>query len=158
VWTVSLRRAGKISEPPKRITQGFGTIGRITGSADGKALVFVRERWSPSIYIGTLAADGTQLLAHRRLTLDESPSVPTAWTPDSSAVLFYSNRNGTWQIFKQHIDHSLAENLVAAAEHLMEPRLTPDGSEILILPLPNPLALKIPLLYSQFPSVAALLD
>ena len=137
MWTVSLRRAGKISEPPKRITQGFGTIGRITGSADGKALVFVRERWSPSIYIGTLAADGTQLLAHRRLTLDESPSVPTAWTPDSSAVLFYSNRNGTWQIFKQHIDHSLAENLVAAAEHLTEPRLTPDGSEILYIATPE---------------------
>jgi dipeptidyl aminopeptidase/acylaminoacyl peptidase len=64
-WAVSLRRAGKISEPPKRITQGFGTIGRITGSADGKALALVRERWSPSIYIGTLAADGTQLLTHR---------------------------------------------------------------------------------------------
>ncbi len=138
VWAVSLGKATKISEPPKRITQGLGSIGRITGSADGKTIVFVRERWSPSIYIGALAADGTQLLSHKRLTLDESSSVPTSWTPDSSAVLFYSNRNGAWQIFKQAVDQPLAESLVAAPEQLTEPRLTPDGSEILYIAGPDP--------------------
>src|SRR6266849_512545 len=67
VWMVSPPQAGKISEPPKRITQGNGSITQITGSADGKVLVCLREKWSPSTYIGTLAADGAQLLAHRRL-------------------------------------------------------------------------------------------
>jgi len=137
VWAVSLRKTTKISEPPKRITQGLGSIGRITGSADGKTIVFVRERWSPSIYISELAADGTQLLSHKRLTLDENSSVPTSWTPDSAAVLFYSNRNGAWQIFKQAIDQPLAESLVAAPEQLTDPRLTPDGSEILYIAGPD---------------------
>ncbi len=137
VWTVSLPQAGKISEPPKRITQGYGSITQVNGSADGKVLVSLREHWSPSIYIGTLAADSTSLLAHRRLTLDESASVPTSWTPNSTAVLFYSDRNGTSEIFKQATDQLLAERLVTAAEELSQPRVTPDGSEILYIASPK---------------------
>jgi len=137
VWTVSPSQAGKISEPPKRITEGYGAISRISGSADGKALILMRENWSPSIYIGTLAADGTQLLAHKRLTLEESASVPTSWTPDSTAVLFYSNRNGSFEIFKQATDQPLAESLVGTADQLSEPRVTPDGSEILYVATPK---------------------
>src|ERR1700693_2292322 len=134
---VSPPQDGKISEPPKRITQGYGSISQVTGSADGKVLIFLRENWSPNIYIGTLAADGTQLLAHRRLTLDESASVPTSWTPNSTAVLFYSDRNGTSEIFKQATDQPLAERLVIAAEELSQPRVTPDGSEILYVATPK---------------------
>jgi Tol biopolymer transport system component/DNA-binding winged helix-turn-helix (wHTH) protein len=137
VWILSPPRAGNSSWSPKRVTEGSGSITQFDGSADGKALVFVRQNWSPSIYIGTLATGGGQLLAHRRLTLDESANVPTSWTPDSMAVLFYSNRNGTSEIFKQAIDQPLAESLESAAEPLSEPRLTPDGSEILYKSTPK---------------------
>ena len=137
VWTVTLPQAGKISAAPKRLTQGSGSITQVSGSADGKVLVCLREHWSPSIYIGTLAAGGKTLLAHRRLTLDEDPSIPSAWTPDSTAVLFDSDRNGTSEIFKQATDQPLAENLVTANEQLSQPRLTPDGSEILYVSTPK---------------------
>jgi len=137
LWMVSLQPSGKISEPPKRIAQGNGWIRQVTGSADGKALTFLRENWSPSIYIGTLAADGTRLLAKRRLTLDESVNTPFSWTPDSKVVLFNSDRNGTSEIFKQATDQPLAENLVTAAEQLSQPRVTPDGSEILYISTPK---------------------
>ena len=80
--------------------------------------VFLREHWSPSIYIGTLAEDGTKLLAHRRLTLDESGSIAWSWTPDSKAVLFLSDRNGTSEIFKQATDQPLAESLMVSAGQL----------------------------------------
>jgi Tol biopolymer transport system component/DNA-binding winged helix-turn-helix (wHTH) protein len=137
VWVVSLPRTGKIFEAPKRITQGIGSIAQITGSADGKVLVSLRENRSPSIFIGTLAADSTAFLAHRRLTFDENASIPTSWTPDSSAVLFYSNRNGNSEIFKQATDQPLAESLVTAAEELTQPRVTPDGTEILYVSTPK---------------------
>jgi Tol biopolymer transport system component len=137
LWMVSLQPSGKISEPPKRIAQGNGWIRQVTGSADGKVLTFLRENWSPSIYIGTLAADGTRLLAKRRLTLDESVNTPFSWTPDSKVVLFNSDRNGTSEIFKQATDQPLAENLVTAAEQLSQPRVTPDGSEILYISTPK---------------------
>jgi DNA-binding winged helix-turn-helix (wHTH) protein len=117
----SLPKSGKTSEPPKRIAEGYGAISQVDGSADGNVLVCLRENWSPSIYIGTLTADGMQLLAHRRLTLDESASIPTSWTPDSTAVLFYSDRNGISEIFKQATDQPLAENLVSATDQLSEP-------------------------------------
>jgi len=39
--------------------------------------------------------------APQRLTHDEANDFATAWTPDSKAVLLYSNRNGTPGIFKQ---------------------------------------------------------
>jgi Tol biopolymer transport system component/DNA-binding winged helix-turn-helix (wHTH) protein len=137
VWAVSLPKGGKTLESPKRIAEGYGAISQVDGSADGNVLVCLRENWSPSTYIGTLTADGMQLLAHRRLTLDESASIPTSWTPDSRAVLFYSDRNGISQIFKQATDQPLAESLVSATDPLSEPRLTPDGSEILYIATPK---------------------
>src|SRR5882724_12576977 len=81
LWTVTLKQSGKVPEPPRRIaTTGHGRISRITGSADGKTLIFLRENLPTNIFIGTLAEDGTQLLAHRRLTLDENVSLARAWT------------------------------------------------------------------------------
>jgi DNA-binding winged helix-turn-helix (wHTH) protein/Tol biopolymer transport system component len=137
LWTVSLQKSGKISGSPKRITRGQGSILHVTGSVDGKVLTFVSARWSPSVYIGTLAPDGTHLLANRRLTLDENANEPSSWTPDSKAVLFNSDRNGTSEIFKQATDQPLAENLMTGAQNLSLPRLTPDGSEILYISTPQ---------------------
>ena len=137
LWTVSLQKSGQISGSPRRITRGQGSILNITASLDGKVIVFLNGHWSPSIYIGTLAADGAHLLANRRLTLDENANEPFSWTPDSKAVLFNSDRNGTSEIFKQAIDQPLAETLMTGAENLSGPRLTPDGSEILYISTPQ---------------------
>ena len=81
VWTVTISQSGEISVAPRRLTQGSGSITQVSGSANGKVLACLREHWLPSIYIGRLAADGTTLLAHKRLTLDENASIPTAWAP-----------------------------------------------------------------------------
>jgi Tol biopolymer transport system component/DNA-binding winged helix-turn-helix (wHTH) protein len=137
LWAVSLSQSTKISSSPKRITGGHGWISKIAGSADGKVVVFLRGNWLPSVYLGTLDTDGTKLLATRRLTLDESENIPVAWTPDSKAILFSSDRNGTREIFKQAIDEPLAESLVTGADHLSQPRVTPDGSEILYVSTPK---------------------
>jgi Tol biopolymer transport system component/DNA-binding winged helix-turn-helix (wHTH) protein len=138
LWTVSLKKSGQISGSPKRITRGQGSILQVTGSVDGKIIAFLNEHWSPSVYIGTLAPDGAHLLANRRLTLDENANEPSSWTPDSKAVLFTSDRNGTSEIFKQATDQPLAENLTSGAQDLWQPRLTPDGSEILYVSTPQP--------------------
>jgi DNA-binding winged helix-turn-helix (wHTH) protein/Tol biopolymer transport system component len=138
LWTVRLKQSGKVPEPPRRIaTTGHGLISRITSSADGKALTFLRAGSSPNVYIGTLAEDGTRLLAHRRLTLDESASIVWSWTLDSKEVLFYSDRNGIPEMFKQAIDQPLAESLMVRGEQFSESRVTPDGSEILYISTPK---------------------
>lgn len=137
LWVVSLRQSRKISSTPKRITEAHGWISQVRGSADGKVVIFLRGNWLPSVYIGTLAADGPHLLANRRLTLDENENVAFSWTPDSKAVLFSSDRNGTREIFKQAIDQPLPENMASSPEQLSQPRVTPDGSEILYISTPK---------------------
>jgi len=144
LWMVSPQQSGKTNESAKRITRGIGWIGQINGSTDGKVLTFLRENTVVSVYIGSLAPDGTHLLGNRRLTVDENQNDPFVWTPDSRAVLFNSNRNGTPQIFKQAIDQPLAESTMSSAEQLLQPRVTPDGSEILFISSSKSADLKTP--------------
>jgi Tol biopolymer transport system component/DNA-binding winged helix-turn-helix (wHTH) protein len=143
LWTVSFQQSGKPGESSRQITRGVGWISQVTGSEDGKILTFLRENSLSSVYIGAMAPDGTHLLAHRRLTLDENENNPFAWTPDGKAVLFNSDRNGTSAIFKQVTDQPLAESLTASAEPLKQPRVTPDGSEILYISTPKSASLEI---------------
>ena len=74
----------------------------------------------------------------RRLTLSNRQDFPTSWTADNKAVIFLSNRNGHWDIFKQEISQTTAEALVVNQEHKLEPRLSPDGSWILYRIVPGP--------------------
>ena len=144
LWVVSLQDSAKISSPPKRITGGHGWISQVTATADGKKVLFLRGNWLPSVYIGALSLNGTQLLANRRLTLDENENIPSSWTPDGASVLFTSDRNGTREIFKQAIDKTTAESLVTSADQVSEPIVTPDGSEILYVSTPKSAGHKIP--------------
>jgi DNA-binding winged helix-turn-helix (wHTH) protein/Tol biopolymer transport system component len=137
LWVVSPQQSGKISSSAKRITGGHGWISQVSGSPDGKIVIFLRGNWLPSIYIATLAADGKHLVAHRRLTLDDNENIPSSWTPDSKAVLFTSDRNGIRELFKQAVDQPMAESLMTSTEHLSQPRVTPDGSEILYISTPK---------------------
>ena len=89
------------------------------------------------VYVAALAPNGKELLSHKRLTLDENENSVFSWTPDSKAVLFSSDRNGTHEIFKQAIDQPLAERLVTSSEQLSQPRVTPDGSEVLYISAPT---------------------
>jgi Tol biopolymer transport system component len=144
IWTVPFPQSGKPGEPPKRVTRGVGWIWQLSASHDGKVLTFLRENSVSSTYLAALTPDGTQLLKHRRLTLDENENNPFAWTPDGKAVLFSSDRNGTSAIFKQFTDQPLAERLTTSAEQLKQPRVTPDGSEILYISTPKSASLETP--------------
>ena len=144
LWMAFPPESGKTLASPKRLTRGIGWINEVTGSADGKTLAFIRENTVSSVYLGTLAPDGTHLLPHIKLTLDENQNLPFAWTPDSKSIFFSSNRNGSSEIFKQAIDQSLAENVMTSSEELVQPRVAPDGSELLYISTPKSSDLKTP--------------
>ena len=80
-----------------------------------------------------LDAQGKKLSKPQRLTLDERQDFPYSWTPDSKAVLFTSNRDGAFHIFKQGIDQTQPDLLVGGTKDLYMPRLSPDGSMMLYL-------------------------
>ncbi len=125
-------RTGEAAGKPRQITNWAGSsLWDLSVTADGRRLVFLKGSFQSDVYVGELEAKGTRLKTPRRLTLDEHDDFPSAWTPDSKAVLFSSNRNGNFDIFKQALDQDSAEPIVTSAELKINSRLSPDGSWIL---------------------------
>ena len=131
LWQVSVDlRTGKLQDQPTRITNWPGfSFASPTGTADGKRLAFVKLNYQTNVYIAQLQAEGTKLTTPKRLTIDERNDLPSAWSSDSRAVLFWSDRNGPYQAFLQKSDALTAESLVPGAAWM--PRVSPDGKYIL---------------------------
>ena len=116
-----------------------GQAGRVVGwksfraldpqaSIDGKRLIASRDHTEIGIYIGNLAS-GDKAFAPHRFTADGWSNEVDAWTKDSKAILFSSKRNGSnWAIFKQDIDATAPETLIAGSEHYWAPRLSAEGT------------------------------
>ena len=129
-------RTGKATAPPQRVTEGQGWIGGLSATSDGKRLVVSRENTTRQVFITEPDPGNHRWKAPRRLTLDTNESLATAWTADSKAVLFVSDRNGTWKLFKQNIDETTAEVLVEGRS-MRFPRLSADGLQVLYLVEPQ---------------------
>jgi serine/threonine protein kinase/Tol biopolymer transport system component len=135
LWQIGVDpHTGAPAGKPNRITQEAGGGSEFLGlsaSADGKRLVFQKTtKYHDQVYVGELTAGGTRMNPPWRLTNDEAFDAPRAWTPDSKAVLFESNRYGTWGIFKQGIRQDTAEPVVTGAQNAAFPRLSADGAWI----------------------------
>jgi Tol biopolymer transport system component len=124
--------SGKVTSQLRRLTNwaGFG-ISDLSVTADGKRLVFLKLQSQADIYVGELKENGTRLENPRRLTLDDRDDLPSAWTPDSKAIVFASDRNGNFDIFKQFLDQHSAEAIITGGGPKSVPRLSPDGAWIL---------------------------
>ena len=116
---------------PERITNGNGLIAGVSASADGRRLAILRRTLQPNVYVAQLQDHGTRLSTPQLLTPDEWYDFPTAWTSDSKSVLFFSDRDGVFHIFKQAIDQTQPQLLVGGGEAVALPRLNPDGSIVL---------------------------
>jgi DNA-binding winged helix-turn-helix (wHTH) protein len=125
-------RTGKAAAAPQRVTQGQGWIGGLSATSDGKRLVVSRGNTTRQVFITEPDPTNHRWTAPRRLTLDTNESLATAWTADSKAVLFVSDRNGTWKLFKQNIDETTAEVFVEGRS-MRFPRLSADGLQVLYL-------------------------
>jgi Tol biopolymer transport system component len=137
IWSVRVNeKTGEPQGEPKQLTKGVGRIGGLSVTADGKRLILWRVNAFTEVFLTEIDREEGRLKIPRRLTLDEHPNIATAWTPDSRAVLFFSNRNGTYKLFRQGIDQSVPEVLVEG-RGIGIPRLNPDGTHVLYLVEPN---------------------
>jgi len=125
-------RTGKVSGKPDRITSWGGSffIG-LDVTADGKRLAALRAHAQADVWVGDIRENPTRLEAPRRLTVEDSDDRPSSWTPDGKAVLFSSDRDGRFHIFRQAINQTRAEAVTAGPEDDLWPVITPDGSWIL---------------------------
>jgi Tol biopolymer transport system component/predicted Ser/Thr protein kinase len=130
LWEIRVdARSGRPAGKPARLTNWTGfAFESLNPTSDGKSLTLLKTRYQSDVYVGELEAGGTRMKPPRRLTLDERLDNPTAWTPDSKAVLFISDRNGTPDVFKQAIDATAAEAVAAGPDNEQNARLSPDGS------------------------------
>ena len=135
LWEVRLDpRTGKPGNKPIRITNWVDfSFASPTLTADGKRLAFVKWNFQTNVYVAELKSGGTKVTTPRRLTLDDRSDWPNAWTSDSRAVIFFSDRNGSNQVFKQNIDEQTAETVVAGPGQAWMPRMSPDGMSMLYL-------------------------
>ncbi len=125
---------GKPIDRPRRITTWAGCeAGIVSGTSDGKQIAIMRRNFQADVYLAELEATGRPFRNLHRLTLDDRNDFPSAWTPDSRSVLFYSDRNGKWDIFKQALDQNSAEPIVAGPGNRRNPVMSTDGSWILYL-------------------------
>jgi Tol biopolymer transport system component len=135
LWQIAVDSdSGRPSGRPKRITQWAGSdLDGLRSSADGRRLVLQKMIYVSQVYVGKLTAGGTRMNPPRQLTNVEATEYPTAWTADSKSVLFNSNRNGTWGVFKQVVGQDTAEAMVEGLHYPASPRLSPDGAWVLYL-------------------------
>ena len=139
LWAVRLDpKADRTWGQPTRLTNDPGIVTSINVTRDGKKLAYSKHTIQPDVYVAELESNGTRLTTPRRLTLDERQDYPFAWTPDSKSVIFTSDRNGTFSIFRQSIDKFEPELFLSGKEQLFSSRLTPDGLSLLYLASPLP--------------------
>jgi Tol biopolymer transport system component/DNA-binding winged helix-turn-helix (wHTH) protein len=130
-------RAGRLVGEAKRLTSGPDVKTGLSFTADGKRLTFLRRSGEPHLYISEVAAGQDHLTAPRRLGLEQGRNLPFTWTADSKSLVFVSDRDGPFHLFKQAVDQPAPDLLVDGPNMVMGGRLNPDGSEILYLLAPD---------------------
>ncbi len=121
-----------------RLTSGPDSKTRVSLSANGKRLSYIRFVASPAVYVARVQADGSTLSALQRLSLGERKNFPYAWTPDGKSIIFVSDRDGSRHLYRQAIDQA-APDLVAGGENEISiARLDAEGTGILYLLTPPP--------------------
>ena len=139
LWAIKVdARGNQTWGQPERLTNGPDAKVSAGISADGRHLLFLRWAGAPQVYVAEVKADGAGLGTPHRLSLDERRNMPFAWTPDSKSVIFASDRDGAFHIFKQSIDQPAPDLLIGGDKNVQGARLIPDGSEILYLLNPSP--------------------
>ncbi|MBV8552628.1 MAG: serine/threonine-protein kinase [Acidobacteriaceae bacterium] len=127
-------KTGKVLGPPRQLTHSPDLmLSSISAAHDGSKVALVRRSEYSNIYIADLPPDkpASKLLNIRRLTFALADEYPHAWTPDNAAVIFESNRNGTFGLFRQKIDEREPEPLVLSNADSVLPQASPDGKWIL---------------------------
>ena len=123
---------GSAAGKPVRMTNWSGVsvdFPRVT--YDGSRLTVFKTHNRDDVYVAELKAKSTRLGLPMRLTMSDSLDYPDAWTRDSSAVLFESNRTERIQIFRQQLRQDTAEPLTQGPDDEQGAESSPDGAWIL---------------------------
>lgn len=132
LWAGRLdERTGKLIGSVRLTNSPDQVAGTAGISADGNRMSILKSGWQPDVYIAKI--EGNHFSTPRRFTLDERRDFPYTWTPDSKQIIFTSDRNGQYSIFRQGVDEASPELFVGGENQLIIPRLSPDQTQLLYL-------------------------
>jgi Tol biopolymer transport system component len=118
----ALRVTGKLSP----LTHGARAVRSANASPDGQWIAF--DTSSPQEDLFVARADGSGL---RQLTSDTFKDRLPQWLPDSSRILFYSNRSGSYGVWTIQADGSGLRSLFPGSlDAFYNPLPSPDGRRI----------------------------
>lgn len=139
LWQIKVDpQNGKATGSATRITDWAGfSISQLGSAVNGRRVTYLRTATRANIDVGDLEADGTRLKSPQPLTREEYWDWPEVWTPDSKAVVFWSDRNGRWDIYKQPLNQVSPELLVGGPERKWYGDFSPEGSWFLYLVWPS---------------------
>jgi len=131
LWEIHVdNRTWLAEDKPRQLTNWAGVeLASLTSTSDGLHLAYLRHTDAMSIFVSEFDTARHIVNATRRLTTTQSWDFPYDWTSDGKAVIFMSNRNGHWNIYKQGLTKEFPEIVVEGSEgaEALAPRLSPDG-------------------------------
>jgi DNA-binding winged helix-turn-helix (wHTH) protein/Tol biopolymer transport system component len=136
LWSVEVNERGIPTDVPVRLTSGTGNVFSISITTDAKRITYLKGVPQPDVYVAEVKRPGS-ISEPQRLTFEEHKDIPYDWTPDNREIIFASDRAGTLSIYKQSTDQPVPDLLVRSNRPLMEPRLSPDGTQIIYVERPN---------------------
>jgi Tol biopolymer transport system component/DNA-binding winged helix-turn-helix (wHTH) protein len=119
--------------PPIRLTSGPDRRFLTSASRDGNKILFGRGGNDPDVYLADIEGKAGHLVNYRRLTLDDRKDMPYGWTADSRSVIFISNRDGAFHIFRQDIDKATPDLVVGGENSVMMVRMNPEQNAVMYL-------------------------
>jgi len=139
LWEVRIdgKTAGRIGEP-RRLTRWVGYApGLVSVSTDGKRIVTTKGYHQTDVYLAELETDGHHLKTEKRLTADTRSDWPGGWSKDGKETLFFSDRSGAFNVFKQNASATSPDLLVGGKDDSRSPRISPDGQWLLYMVWPD---------------------
>lgn len=133
LWSVRINPdTGVTAGGPVKLRTWAGAVsaGPLSISGDGRRLAFAKQFVQSDIYLLRLDAAGNAVVGQRQLTTDTQVDWPSQWSRDGSSFLFFSNRNGSLNAFRQPIASETPEPVVTGAGHIRVPQTTSDGKWI----------------------------
>ena len=132
LWAIDVQN-GAPSAPAQLASFAGFQASSLSATGDGNHLALVRKYDQSDVYVAELAENASRFSdAPQRLTRDERIDWPGGWTHDSKAILFYTDRQGTLDLFKQGVE-GMPELLLSGSGEKRHPQLSPDGAWVLYL-------------------------
>ena len=135
LWSVRVdpQTAAPTGSPQRMSNFRSGNISGLNLAMDGRSGVLVRVMAQSDVYLAHLNSHADLTEPPKRFTFDERNDEPTGWSADGKSIFFASDRNGSWDIFRQDTNSDEAMALVTGPERQTLPEVTPDGRSIILL-------------------------